>query len=369
MVVVVLLAIAILAPWGRAVAKERGKAKEEAASDAKHAGKPVAMKSRKEIALALRRLAVTPPPATQSYGASCYAPVARPDYVETYVCPKDGARVVYRAQDTLGPVARSIASLRGQVKQLRGQGLDLTLDESALCPKCAKPGQAAQVDLLIHFPDAPEHRHSGVTTRDLDLLQEFLAGTGIHRLDGPDTAPLRSFLPGLRKLLGIPDGLDRAELAKRLQALPVAPPQALATGASCYKPSMPPATVDYVCPHDGQRTHYARGAHSYQTVRELPTLRTIAEPLRAQGISLDEVELCRKCRPDVKSPSLVLVVRFRDDAEVRTREVTRDDLVLLQEFFAGKAVHDRGPNGESLLREHSERLRALLGLPAEGNQP
>jgi hypothetical protein len=324
----------------------------------------------------LQRLATTEAPAVKQMGAMCYEMAALPKTQVTYVCPRDGARVVYSSDEELGRLAKSMQALRNRVKALRERGLEVTLDESALCPKCARPGQPAQVDLLVRFAGESEpHRHGGVSGEDLVVLEELLAGKLLHQADGPDPEPLRTFLPQLRNLLGIPEVPDRAALAQRLRALPATPPAPLRsppTGAECYQPAALPQTADYFCPRDGHRTHYERGPQSSLITVELPALRAIASALRPHGIVLDESELCRKCRPDVRSPSLVLIARFRDGGEVRTRDPSRADLVLLQEFFAGKVVHDGGMAGESLLRKHGDRLRALLGLPGEsttGSKP
>jgi hypothetical protein len=215
-VVVLVLALALVGPGflSRAAAKSKAPESSEGTQDMQ--AKPVAPKSRKELALALRRLATTPPPPTRRRGAMCYDISVYPEEDKvTYVCPKDGTQVVYAASEPLGQYAKFVSELRQKAKGLRARGLAAELDESALCPKCARKGQPPGVDLLVRFPDAPEpHRHPYVSSDDLDLIQELLEGAGIHHLVGSETEPLRDSLPRLRMLLGIPDTPDREGQAK-----------------------------------------------------------------------------------------------------------------------------------------------------------
>ena len=204
LIVVLIAALAGAGLWACAVVK--GKATPIPEQPRARSGKPVTSKSRQDLAMALQRLATTPPPPTQEMGAMCYEMAPQPKDQVTYICPRDGTRVVYSSEEELGYLALSIHSLRGQVRNLQEQGLDATLDERALCPKCAKRGQPPQVDLLITFAgeDGP-HRLAGVSTDDLEVLEELLAGSLTHDLEGPDSEPLQKHLPRLREMLGIPE--------------------------------------------------------------------------------------------------------------------------------------------------------------------
>lgn len=77
--------------------------------------------------------------------ATCYvmAPPSR-EYCR-HVCPQCGACTYYACSEYLGRLEWFLAS----AKELRGLGLDITLDESAFCSSCAKEPKPATTDLPV----------------------------------------------------------------------------------------------------------------------------------------------------------------------------------------------------------------------------
>jgi len=335
--------------------------------------------TRAEVQEKLKRLADSPAPPVKLQGAMCYEPRAILDRTE-YICPKDGARTLYTNEHGQAEVAAQIQYMREGIKLLKG--LDVSLAEHEFCKKC-NPGldpsglspKGPALVLVVRYPDArtgkvEEHRVRGVTSSDLQLIQELLSGSLEHGLEGPDTGPLKDHLARLQELLGTRlAAYTRAELQARLQALAdTEPPKTLATGAECYKPSMPPTTADYVCPKDGSRTQYKVGGPGSENLvhlvsRALPALRRMVADIPGLQVSLDESELCRKCNPGAKDPAAVLVIMLPGEkAARRVRGVTEDDLRLLRELATGALAHKDAQDGETPLKDHLPRIRELLGI-------
>jgi hypothetical protein len=157
-------------------------------------------------------------------------------------------------------------------------------------------------------------------------------------------------------------GISRADLERRLAALPDKPDKSLAPGAMCYRVAAPPLTQDYVCPIDGQRTQYTKGVMSSLLWVGLGRMREAVKHIHALEVELDESELCRRCKPHVTDPKVVLVVRYPDGSEHRTRGVSSEDVRTLAEFLEGKTVHDGPTKTQTMLKDYEKRLRALLGL-------
>jgi len=59
---------------------------------------------------------------------------------------------------------------------------------------------------------------------------------------------------------------------------------------------------------------------------------------------------------------VILVVKLPDGREVRTRNVTPEDLKLLAAFGAGKDRFEAGQGAEGPLKDRLPRIRELLGL-------
>jgi hypothetical protein len=127
---------------------------------------------------------------------------------------------------------------------------------------------------------------------------------------------------------------------------------------------LPPSRLEYVCLQCGEKTLYPSGTPTYGTVSALGHCRRLVQELRRGGLDaeLDERSLCQRCQPDVKSPSVSLIVRFGGEPNPQTvPNIKPSDLQLLLELVTGKAAHDGGAGGESALKDHLPRLRELLG--------
>jgi hypothetical protein len=168
-----------------------------------------ALTPRAEIEQRLKALAENPGPKPDLQGASCYAP--RPMLMRAeYTCPKDGSKTQYTSSGMLaGLVADDLPAARGMITQIQAlkPSFTLALDESEFCRTCSPDVKDPAIILVVGYPDAKsgklvEHRTRGVHGEDLKLLWEFLSGSQKHQMGGPDTRPLKDFLPRLRELLG-----------------------------------------------------------------------------------------------------------------------------------------------------------------------
>ncbi len=172
----------------------------------------------------------------------------------------------------------------------------------------------------------------------------------------------------------------RAELAQRLKRLAASPPPAkLAPGAMCYAPHAPDLRFEYVCPTCGERTVYDwlrtgqgrdadRDIVCTQTTETFPhdltEYRRLIADVWGIAMSLDESQFCKKCRPDVAKPKIVLVVKLPGGEQPhRVEDVSRLDLTLLSRFASGSDCADLGAAGERPLKDYLPRIRELLGIP------
>ncbi|MFA6032728.1 MAG: hypothetical protein WC889_07525, partial [Myxococcota bacterium] len=109
----------------------------------------------------------------------------------------------------------------------------------------------------------------------------------------------------------------------------------IASGADCYKPASPPATEDYICPKDGERTQYPV-SQAYDSAHHIAYMRKMVRDFNAIYLSIDESELCKKCSPNNKDPQLVLIVKIPGMPVHRFRGVTLEDIVLIKEVAEEK---------------------------------
>jgi len=182
-------------------------------------------------------------------------------------------------------------------------------------------------------------------------------------------------VPPETKVTVAPDtakGVPRVEIAAKLAKLATSkPPTKLAQGAMCYEVMAPPDRMEYVCPACGEKTLYATegegaspDAHAaIATMQfELEGCRRLAKQIAGLDLALDESAFCRKCTPEGQAPRLCLVVRYAgQDTPHRAEGISTDDLVLIQEFLAGKDRHVSA-DWESPLKKHLSRLQFLLGF-------
>ncbi|MBI5544451.1 MAG: hypothetical protein HY901_11210 [Deltaproteobacteria bacterium] len=157
--------------------------------------------TRAQLEAKLRRLAETPPPEDLRPGAMCYVMAAQPDTAD-YTCPKCGQRTHYSKNAAAAEQVREIASMRAQVRALRG--VDAALDESSFCSKCSgKASPEPTATLVVNLPDGRQHRTEGISPSDLQLLSEFLAGSVRHGAGQGREEPLLDSVPRIRQLLGL----------------------------------------------------------------------------------------------------------------------------------------------------------------------
>ncbi|MFH1709118.1 MAG: hypothetical protein ABIF71_14535 [Planctomycetota bacterium] len=168
----------------------------------------------------------------------------------------------------------------------------------------------------------------------------------------------------------------RAEMAKRLTDLArSSPPKDLAMGAMCYDTAMAPARAEYICPACGTKTLYAaalEGADPDRTVArevidavrgDVEAGRRMVGQLPGVKASIDESQFCKKCTPDVKTPTLILNIQYTGDAaSQRVEGITGFDFQLLNEFLTGENKHKGFTGQEEPLKEYLPRLELILGV-------
>jgi len=190
--------------------------------------------------------------------------------------------------------------------------------------------------------------------------------------------PQKPFAPACKAF----DTHTKDTIAERLRMLSASPRPMLIrhTAAMCYDMAFPPDRLEYVCPSCGQKTLYAREeqarietdddppspgrlrAKPYDLVAELEGCRKAVKDIKGIHVELDESQFCRKCRPDVSRPVLLLKVHYGSFCKI-TPDIRHRDLILLTDFMEGKL---RTSGGYDALVDHMKRLEELLGVKMDG---
>lgn len=154
--------------------------------------------------------------------------------------------------------------------------------------------------------------------------------------------------------------LNRAEMHAMLAAIEQAKEPEPQMGAMCYSPFFAPPQLDYICPRCGEKTRYADDGSFDMT--EVVRCRAIFQRIpRHEAMVIDESELCRKCRPSVRTPQLILTIRFDDGRVSSMRGVTLADLQLLETALKGEKAVDGPASDVKSVFSQLPRLRELLG--------
>ncbi len=155
----------------------------------------------------------------------------------------------------------------------------------------------------------------------------------------------------------------RERLRVMLNRLEREPEPEFVMGAMCYEPIALPDRADYICPVCGERTIYGY-ADAENVQYFLPTMRRMTEEMAGNGffeLSLEET-YCSRCFPDEESSRGVrLVLVYAEGDTVRT-SVTLNDLQILKGFIAGELSYTDNYDARRPLREHGDRLQAILGI-------
>lgn len=157
--------------------------------------------------------------------------------------------------------------------------------------------------------------------------------------------------------------LSRQDVHDLLARLEMEEPPEPLPGAMCYKVAGPPSVAEYTCPVCGEKTVYTDELTGFIENR-LESARRLASAVdgcTSFSVTLDETALCSNCSGDSSgTPGLYLVV----DDSLRS-PVSENDLRMLFAFLRGE-LYWSTETGDSLpLKDHTARLAALLGLPAE----
>lgn len=156
---------------------------------------------------------------------------------------------------------------------------------------------------------------------------------------------------------------SKAEFAKMLDQIETQDAPLEKMGAMCYKMAAPPRHIEYICPTCGEKTIYTE--QTYVISKLLPICRREMEQIKKipkVDATLDESDYCKKCSPDVKSPTLVLSIKSENGNIHSTPKITPNDLRMLKAFLKGELSYGSDRDTTYPLKKRLERLRQLLGI-------
>ncbi|MFH0896110.1 MAG: hypothetical protein V2A54_16885 [Bacteroidota bacterium] len=132
-------------------------------------------------------------------------------------------------------------------------------------------------------------------------------------------------------------------------------------GAMCY--SLVPLSMlaEYICPVCNSKTIYLQSQSGYVS-REIPSCRAIVKRLKGIDAVLDESLLCDNCNKDRIEPSLCLIIYYPDKTKNKTCNITREDLIYLEEFLSGSLKHHTITDAELPLKDHIGEIEKMLGI-------
>lgn len=157
----------------------------------------------------------------------------------------------------------------------------------------------------------------------------------------------------------------KKQIEQKLEELSKAPvPKNLSMGAMCYEMMMPPDTASYICPDCSTRTLYKRDFENFWYVQgEIIDCRRELEKVKGINVKLDESEFCKRCRPEVTNPDLILLLNIEDTGDtLKTVNIRSNDIRVLGEFLSGSNIHKTFNDGEAPLVNYKKRIIEILGL-------
>ncbi|MFH0896115.1 MAG: hypothetical protein V2A54_16910 [Bacteroidota bacterium] len=156
--------------------------------------------TKKEIIAKLAELKEKPIPQKLNPGAMCYAKVAYSD-TAYFVCPICNHRTAYTNYYSQiikleVPKAKAIAA--------RIKTINIKIEDKNYCDKCRPKNENPGMCLIVSYPDDPvEHRSCTVSSTDLTMIEEFLAGSTVFHVAQDEERPMKDNIPRLEELLGI----------------------------------------------------------------------------------------------------------------------------------------------------------------------
>lgn len=153
-----------------------------------------------ELIAKLDELAQQPAPEDLQPGAMCYSMAAPPDR-EEYICPACGERTLYATVGSCSKVCE-VPAARDTARRLSRYGV--SIDETSFCKHCSPETKGPQIALLVRYADGEQHRVEDVARADLQLVEDFFAGHGIHEGGMGRQWPLKNQLKRLAQLLLAP---------------------------------------------------------------------------------------------------------------------------------------------------------------------
>ncbi len=156
---------------------------------------------------------------------------------------------------------------------------------------------------------------------------------------------------------------SREEIKKKLKKLVNSPaPVNLQPGAMCYDMAGPPPTAEYICPKCGEKTLYTDNT-TYLLQYELTSCRSAVAGMKGLGITLDESQFCRKCRPEIETPGLCIEISYYGEEKPhQCCNISSGDLDILGEFIHGSKKHTSFNDAEYPLKDYAGRLEEMLGV-------
>lgn len=194
----------------------------------------------------------------------------------------------------------------------------------------------------------------------------LLAAAGALGLGRSGSVTVRGF-PVLDRILDRADlgALSMEQVNALLARLELREPPEPVMGAMCYEAMAYPAVAEYICPVCGEKTIYEDTRTGF-IEWELPGCRRMAQSINGLTefeIILDETMFCRFCSEETEeNPRLLLRVASGDSGET-VNHISIPDLRMLESFLQGNLYYLTANDAQIPLREHSDRIRELLGVP------
>jgi hypothetical protein len=147
----------------------------------------------------LEKLAESAAPKKLSPGAMCYDMAMPPDRFD-YVCPACKTKTVHARGKEEAPIQWELDACRRALKTIKD--LDIKLTETGFCAKCDPDAKKPVLGIRIRYAGDKTHTVAPVTSVDLQLIAEFMAGKDKHDGGQAGEKPLRDYAKRLAELLG-----------------------------------------------------------------------------------------------------------------------------------------------------------------------